>query len=71
MLPNHQDLSCVLEREGFGVKENSLLDLMLQSEEIQKVLKVCTAYYVKSFMYTIRRKKTMKGKVECLLGQRK
>nr|XP_022292973.1 RING finger protein 17-like isoform X3 [Crassostrea virginica] len=44
VLPNHQDLSCVLEREGFGVKENSLLDLMLQSEEIQKVLKTKNPY---------------------------
>lgn len=40
MLPDRQDLSSVLESEGYAIQEDSLLELMLQSQEIEAVLKV-------------------------------
>ncbi|XP_056016210.1 RING finger protein 17-like isoform X2 [Ostrea edulis] len=44
MLPDRQDLSSVLEREGLVIKEDSLLELILNSEEIEKVLKTKNPY---------------------------
>lgn len=40
MLPDRQDLSSVLESEGYAIQEDSLLELVLQSQEIEAVLKV-------------------------------
>ncbi|XP_061195891.1 RING finger protein 17-like isoform X2 [Saccostrea echinata] len=44
MLPDHQDFASVLEMEGLAVKEDSLLELMLHSQEIEKVLKTNNPY---------------------------
>eukprot|EP00105_Crassostrea_gigas_P034958 XP_019919106.1 PREDICTED: RING finger protein 17 isoform X8 [Crassostrea gigas] len=44
MLPDRQDLSSVLESEGYAIQEDSLLELMLQSQEIEAVLKTKNPY---------------------------